>query len=380
LAIQRKENDLVVATFGRGFYILDDYSPLRGITPEKLKENAILFPVKDALQYIPTRQYGGAGKAFLGESFYTADNPAFGATFTYYLRDPLKTKKEQRQEAQRKDPKAPYPSKEELRAEAEEEAPAILLTIADEKGKPIRVVTGPVKAGTHRVSWDLRIPAATLPRPQSREADDDDEPRGQSGGPMVVPGAYQVRLSKRVAGATTDLAGPVKFRVIELGNEAGDARRELFAFQEKVRLLERSATAAVTAANDLAERLGQIKKALDAAPVLESKWSERVRRMEQENRDILRALRGDVALRTRNENTPTAIIDRVRYSGAGLRSTLSGPTQTQREAYRIAGEELTEQQAKLRKLIDVDVKEVEKALDKAGAPLTPGRLPEWKEK
>ena len=103
LVIQRRENDLVVGTFGRGIYILDNYTPLRSITPEMLKQDA-LFPVKDALMYIQSQPLGGRGKSFQGESFYTADNPPFGATFTYYLKEELKTKKAKRQEAERKAP------------------------------------------------------------------------------------------------------------------------------------------------------------------------------------------------------------------------------------------------------------------------------------
>ena len=51
--------------------------------------------------YIQSQPLGGRGKSFQGESFYTADNPPFGATFTYYLKEELKTKKAKRQEAER---------------------------------------------------------------------------------------------------------------------------------------------------------------------------------------------------------------------------------------------------------------------------------------
>src|SRR4029077_20353912 len=103
-----------------GFYILDNYSLLRGLKPEMLAKEGALFPVRDALLFIPTRQFGLRGKAFLGESFYTAENAPFGATFTYYLKEEIKTKKQQRLAAEKKEAAPPYPSKEELRAEAEE--------------------------------------------------------------------------------------------------------------------------------------------------------------------------------------------------------------------------------------------------------------------
>src|SRR4030095_16162680 len=130
LAIQKRENDLVVGTFGRGIYVLDNYTPLRVLRPEMLKEQAFLFSVKDALMYIQSQPLGGRGKSFQGESFYTADNPPFGATFTWYLKDALKTRKEKRQEtekeAERKGAPVGWPTREQLRAEEEDEAPAIV--------------------------------------------------------------------------------------------------------------------------------------------------------------------------------------------------------------------------------------------------------------
>src|SRR5206468_1872625 len=89
-----------------------------------------------------------------------------GAVITYHLKDALKTKKQQRKDAEaaalKKGELPPYPSREELRAEAEEEEPAILLTIMDADGKPIRTLTGPVTAGFQRVAWDLREAAPLL--------------------------------------------------------------------------------------------------------------------------------------------------------------------------------------------------------------------------
>src|SRR6185436_20720986 len=79
LVIQRRENDLVLATFGRGFYVLDDYTPLRGLRPETLQKEALLFPVKPAQMYIESKQFGLRNKGFLGASLFTAPNPPFGA-------------------------------------------------------------------------------------------------------------------------------------------------------------------------------------------------------------------------------------------------------------------------------------------------------------
>jgi photosystem II stability/assembly factor-like uncharacterized protein len=384
LAIQRQMNDLIVGTFGRGIYVLDDYSVLRGLTTEALARAATLFPVREAQLYVPSRQYGLRGKAFLGESFFTAENPPFGATFTYYLKEGLKTRKQKRQEAEKEAAKkgqpVPYPSADELRAEAEEEPPAVVFTIADAAGHPLRTLSGPAMQGLHRVSWDLRYPAPTLPRPRPTDAAEDlfTEPPG---GPLVMPGTYRVALAKRVAGVGSPLGESQEFRVVVDGAAAMDPAdfKALAEFQQEVTRLERAVSGALEAVNALNGRLEQIKRALDYTPSAEAKWRSVVTDLEKRNRDVLRALRGDVALRARNENTPPSISERVREIVDSQRFSLGRPTGTQRQAYAIAGEEFTAELAKLRKLIE-DLQPVEKALDLAGAPWTPGRLPEWKEK
>jgi photosystem II stability/assembly factor-like uncharacterized protein len=385
LAIQKQMDDLAVGTFGRGIYILDDYTPLRGLKPETLAKESVLFPTRNALLYIQTRQYGLRGKAFQGEAFYSARNPAFGATVTYYLKDGIKTKKQQRHDAEKEAAKKgvtlPYPTADQLRAEAEEEAPVVLLTITDADGQVVHTRTGPVGQGIHRVSWNLRHPAPVLPRPRPPEAADDlfDEPPA---GPLVMPGTYKVSLAKRQAGVVTQLAEPQEFKVVVEGADRIDLAdfKALSTFQSKVARLDRAVSGTLEAANDLSKRLEQIKRALDHTPKAEAKWKTVVRGLEKRNLDILRALRGDVATRARNENTPVSIAERVDYIVDAQRLSLAKPTKTQTDAYQVASADFGEELAKLRALINVDLRELEKALDLSGAPWTPGRLPDWKEK
>jgi hypothetical protein len=378
-------NDLVVGTFGRGIYILDDYSALRASKPDALAQASILLPIREALLYIPTRQYGLRGKGFQGSAFYTADNPRFGATFTYYLKDGIKTRKEKRQEAERdaqkKNQKLIYPAAEQLRAEAEEEAPSIHFDIADQSGTIVRTIGGPVSQGFHRVSWDLREPAASLPRPRLAGPDDDlfFEP---STGPLVMPGRYRVTWAKREQGVLTPLPGAQEFNVVVEGaaDTNPDDRKLLLGFQQKVTRLERAVAGALESANGVTTRLEQIKRALESTPSIDPKLRDRARALEKQNRDILRALRGDVVLRGHNENTAPAIAERVGSIVQSQRLSLSRPTTTQREEYAVAGKEFATELEKLRTLVNVDLKELEKALDLAGAPYTPGRLPEWKDR
>jgi photosystem II stability/assembly factor-like uncharacterized protein len=388
LAIQKRENDLVVATFGRGIYILDDYTPLRALKPEMLEQPAQLFAVKDAMMYIESTPLGGRGRGFQGESFFIAPNPPFGATFTYYLRDPLRTKRQQRQQAQREAERQgkpiSYPTPEQLREEDEEEPPSILLTIADESGNVIRRLTGPTATGFQRVTWDLRFPAVTVSGPQRGPGDEEEPapgpPQPQSSN-LVMPGVYQVSLSKRVGGVTSPLAGPVKFNVSAEGvaQMAEADRKELFEFQRQVARLQRAVGGALEAANTTRTRLGLIKRAIQETPGIDEKLRDQAGALERRINEILRALRGDTSLRQRNEPTPPAISERVNRIAGDQRMSTARPTQTHREAYRIAAAEFAQELAKLRELVETDLAALENALESAGAPHTPGRIPIWNE-
>ena len=380
LAIQKRENDLVAATFGRGFYILDDYTPLRTLKPEMLAGDALTFPVKDAPMFILAQPLGGSRKADQGESFFTAPNPPFGATVTYYLKDALKTSKDIRREAEKEAEKKKqpvhYPTPEELRAEDEEEAPAIILTITDSDGNVVRKLTGSNSQGINRTTWDLRYPLPTL---SSAPPPGNDEP--SEGGALVMPGKYTVTLAKQVSGVVTQLGEPQTFNVVVPGQAAMQTadRKALVEFQQKAARLQRAFHGAVQVANEVKSRLGTIKHALQetAAPVDNLVKDE----LSIENRlaSILRALQGDGTMRSRNENSPVSIGDRVNRVMEDGRTSTSRPTQTDIDAYTMSSESFAKEVEKLRALVDVDLAGLEKAMEKAGSPWTPGRFPEWKQ-
>ena len=384
LAIQRRENDLVAATFGRGIYILDNYSPLRTVTPELMARDGHLFETRDALMYIQSQPLGGRGKSFQGESYYTAENPPFGAVFTYYLKDSLKTRKQKRQEAEREADRrsapAPYPTAADLRAEDEEEAPAIVLTVSDSSGRVVRRLNGPFSAGMHRVNWDLRYPAANLAPPRQPDGDDDpfaDPPSG----PLVMPGRYTVTLARRVEGVVTPIAKPQQFTVVVEGvSDMSEAdRAALVEFQKKVSRLQRALTGALENANSARTRIGLMKRAIQETPAADPKLNDDATAIDRRVGEVLRALRGDTTLRSRNENTAPSISERVNGIVGEQRMSTARPTGTQIEQYNAAARDFEQALSSLRSLIEGDLARLEKALEAAGAPHTPGRLPEWKD-
>ncbi|MCH7792659.1 MAG: glycosyl hydrolase, partial [Planctomycetes bacterium] len=198
--IQRRENDLAFATFGRSFYIVDDYSPLQVVSNEALDADAHVFAIKDALLYVPT----GRGRGSQGSMYFTSSNPPFGAVITYHLKKDIDDKPE-------RDKDSGTPDFEQIREDERRRSPSVILTIRDEDGQIVRRLKGSTGKGVHRTSWDLRL---------------------VSRGPYALPGTYTVTISKEADGEATDLSEPVSFEVValELGTFQPEDREEVRAF------------------------------------------------------------------------------------------------------------------------------------------------------
>jgi photosystem II stability/assembly factor-like uncharacterized protein len=367
LEIQRRENDLVAASFGRGFFILDDYSPLRALRENLLEQEAHLFQVKDAWWYLESAPLAGGEKAFQGANFYTAPNPPFGATFTFYLKGSLESRKELRQEEERERAREgrdnPYPSWEDLRAEDREEDPVTVVTIRDEEGQVIRRLAGPTSSGTDRITWDLRY-SGLQPATSSDDL-----------GPLVVPGSYTVSLDKRVDGVTTNLVPPTPFRLVPLGaGSLPEADREaVLAFQKQTAQLERAVLGANAAAQDAAQRIDHIKTVSERTPSLGPGVREEARSLELRLLDLRERLTGDRTRPRRNEPGSVGIIGRIRTIIGGHWFTTSGPTNTHRRSFEIAETEFLAILQDLTTLIETDLVALEARLEAAGAPWAPGR-------
>jgi photosystem II stability/assembly factor-like uncharacterized protein len=380
MAIQRRENDLVLGTFGRGSYILDDYSPLRALTPAAFEAAGTLFPVKDALMFVPSYPLGLRGKGFLGESFFTAPNPPMGAVFTWRLKDEPKTRKQKRHEAEKaaldKGDPPPYPTPEDLRAEAAEEDPQVLLSVKDADGQVVRTLSAPAKAGMQRLTWDLRFPAAD---PVSLEAPSDNIFANLPTGPLVLPGRYSVSLALRVDGRLTALGDTQSFEARPLKNVTLPAldRAELVAFQRKAARLQRAVLGAAEAAKEADRRLKHLKKALLDTPAADPAWDGELRALEARLRDLRRELEGDRVMAARTEPVPPGIQDRVDGIVNDQWTSTSAITRTSCDAYGYASAAFAAWLPKLRTLVETDLRGLEQRLETAGAPWTPGRLPNW---
>jgi photosystem II stability/assembly factor-like uncharacterized protein len=379
LAIQKRENDLVLATFGRGFYVLDDYTPLRLASADMLGREAVLFPVKSARVMMPTTALGLPGKSFQGDAFYSASNPPDGAVFTYYIKDELKSKKGARHEREKKVDKEggeiPFASLTDLHSEASEEEPSLLFTITDSEGNVVRRLTAKGEAGVHRLAWDLRYPTA---EPTSLKPAEENPFSTPPAGPMVAPGKYTVILAKRVEGKIVPLGEPQTFEASGVGSIPAKDRAALLAFEQKTSRLQRAVHGAAEVVGEVRTRLEHIKQSLLDTPGKDTATlGADARAIEAHLRDIDVALRGDrVAARYEMPTSPS-IMERVEGIVGTQWTATSAPTGTSVEAYAIAADEFEAQLAALRTLVEKDLRGLEEKMEGAGAPFTPGRLPVW---
>ncbi|MCP5518554.1 MAG: glycosyl hydrolase [Verrucomicrobiales bacterium] len=382
LEIQRRENDLVLGTFGRSIYILDDYSPLRLADEALLKEPAAVFPIKDALRYLERSRLGGRdGRGSQGASFYAAANPPFGAVFTYHLKEKLRTRRELRQEAEKKAgaglKKEDYPALADLRAEDRDQAPEVWLVVRDDQGEILRQIPGSRDRGLHRVAWDLRLPSS---EPVQLKGGEEPAPwEDLPSGPLALPGNYTVTLTQVTNGGTTELAPPVEFRVIplELATFAAADKEATFEFQRKVAGLQRAVEGALKSAAETQSRLDHLRASLRVTPGVEPALAGDIEELTRRLDGLLVALRGDPSLAKRFEPELPSIVERVQNIVGSQWNVTSAPTRTERDAYQYAGEAFAEVLEKYRRLVEDDLRALEARLEAAGAPWTPGRVPHW---
>lgn len=244
LAIQKRENDLVGASFGRSFFILDDYSPLRSISSQSLAKDAEIYPVKDALWYVPRSIIGSEG-----HQHYAAENPMFGAIFTYHINKDYRTLKQMRKEKEKALNKSgqniPFPGWDALDEEKMEDKPKVWLVVHDEGGEIVSKVAASTKKGVHRTAWNLRYPMDRTIRPGQKQQSVSPWARRWMRGPLAGPGTYTVTLTEEKDGVAKNLAGPVSFNVVPLRKgtlESGATPEEYAAFSMQLRTLRKESS------------------------------------------------------------------------------------------------------------------------------------------
>ncbi len=371
VTIQRREDDLVAASFGRGFFIIDDISPLRELSAKSLDEEALLFPGRKALWYIEQHPLAFSEGGAQGHSFFRAPNPDFGANFTYYLSEDTSSLKDAREKAEKKANKdgdnVTFPGFDALDEERAEIAPTVWLTVRDSDGNVVRRIKGPAKKGFHRVNWDLRYPS-------SRSVSSNENPDNPPTGFLAAPGEYTVSLSRRIKGVTEELVAAKPFTVERLRDGAlpNPPQAEVSAFWDEAAKMDRTVTAMGVTLGQVNDRLGLLKKAseraLDNLTELDDGWA----LLNDEVIALQRALGGSPSSNELWVKTESTIRSRLQTVLLGLGSSTYGPTQTHRQQFGYAQAELDDIRARIIALTDEAVPAYETALAEAGAPWVPG--------
>tara|TARA_Y100000385_G_C13107846_1_gene649512 strand:- start:1358 stop:4618 length:3261 start_codon:yes stop_codon:yes gene_type:complete len=375
IAIHRGEEDIILATFGRGFYILDDYTSLRNV---ELNQTATIYPIREALMWEKSTPLGLPGKAFQGDRYYSADNLGPEAIITYFYNDEFKSLKDKRQKKEKelvkKGSNTPYPSYDELKAEVEEKAPQLVFTIKNEDGVVVKKIIKKSSKGLKRIHWNMRY---TLKDPVNLRKPSFYNPfAGQRQGSLVSPGLYTIEMSVMKNGTSEKLVDPVSFSVKTLNNTVLPAsdREAKVSFQRDVAALSAEMQSTRRMLSEINDKVKFIKEAIKLAETPMDEMSEAVVRLETKLRDANVMMNGDrIKRRLDMDQKPTPF---WRLGGLNYEQkySTSAPTKTHLDSYAIAKEEFGPIQIFVKEIYKVDVVEIEQMLEAVGAPYTPGRV------
>jgi photosystem II stability/assembly factor-like uncharacterized protein len=369
IVIQERENDLVLSTFGRGFWVLDDYSPLQKLASleNDLKQQKItLFDVKDGLVFIPSTPLGHKGKSFQGASFYNAPNPAIGTTISYYLKDDFKTIKELRKEREKNNINQYYPSKDSIRLEDMEAAPYLLITITDAQGNFVKSMKQGAKKGFYRLVWDGRYQSNS---PVSFHQSNPDNPyEGEDNGPLAIPGTYYVNFKLFYNNTFTELSAAKPFVIKSLFE---NSLHKNTVFNQELAAVRHLIQGLNGYMGEVRNKINYVKELNQVRPdVLPSKINEIERLMDQ----LQLELYGNSSLSRREFETLSGLVGSVEGIVWNLWATTEESTNTYKE-------KLAEVKGKLDLLypkavqLKTMVDSLDETLEKLKLPYTPGRFP-----
>ncbi len=372
LTIQRRENDLVLGSFGRGIFILDDIAPLREFSTAVRRDSVLLFPVKPAKLYIEKNEVYGQGDAQ-----YAASNPPFGATFTYYLPESLKSAKALRQEKEkalekeRKD--IPFSGWDSLQHEKNNAGPSFILLVKDGQGEVVNSVQGSNLKGFNRVTWPLNYAkreAISLNPPTDTESEEESFDTSYLAG----PGTYTVTLYKQINGELTPQAGPVSFEVRALGEGALPVKpaSEIAAFRSEYQQFTQDLAATDMVLSKSLEKVRAMKRAFVEAKKPTSALHNGIYDAEQQLLMIDETMNGNSAKNEIGEDSGPSPKD-AEFVGMAALITTYGPTGGHRKAFQRAKTQLAELKTELRKVTESTIPTLEKELQAAGAPWIEGQ-------
>ncbi|MEM6689261.1 MAG: glycosyl hydrolase [Planctomycetota bacterium] len=357
LEIQTRENDLVAASFGRSFYILDDYSLLRHATEEALAEDFHLFPIRRTFWYIQEDKLGGK-KGFQGDGLYRAENPDFGAVIRYHVKEGWKSKAAKRKEKEAKIRKAggdvPTPSFEELQSEEDEIPPRHYLDVSDAAGTVVARLELSNDEGIHKVVWGMRYQGLL----------------SRGGGPLVAPGKYTAQAFRSEGKEAKAIGNDVTFELESIVKPtlSSPDRNELL---EQIQQMSLVANRSQSLNRELDEKLKEVRKLItriEDNPKGSAELLDQAQSLLRSMEKLDRQMNGDEMKDQRWVTTKPGINQRIsRALGSALSGT-HGPTKTAIEQFEIGKEQFEKIEPKIKRLLKKSFPALESAMDAAVIP------------
>ena len=376
IAIQRRENDLVLGTFGRGFFVMDDYSVLRSVENSDSSVDAKIFDVRDALMWEKAAPLGLPGKAFQGDNFYLAENLDPVAIFTYNYDKKFESLKSKRQKTEKKlikdEKDVSYPSYEELYNELNEAKPELVFTIRDSENNVVKKIYKKPSKGLSRFQWDLRYEDNS---PINLNTSSFYNPfAGVSEGTLVSPGTYTIDMSLLEAGETTKIVDAKSFNVVALNNTVmpADDRLAKVEFQRKVSKLQAEIGEYSRKLSEVSNKMRYVAQAIKKVEQPVDKISKMAWDLNQAIKEINLKFYGDNVksrLDIQTYLTPSSRLGAVAYY---QKYSTAAPTKTHMDSYEIAKEEFQPIKLMINEL-KVKMTDLESLLKEMGAAYTPGR-------
>ena len=360
LTIQKRENDLVAASFGRGFYVLDDYSALREFTADNLGKEGKLFKPRPAKWFVPRSNVGNTGA-----DYYFAKNPKYGAVFTYHLANDFKTQKENRKKREKmlnKEQKnVPFPGWDALDQEKQEAPAQVILTIEDERGNVINKVKEKASKGSHRIAWNFEHfnPFAISMHGRSRN----------SGGALATPGTYKASLHLENNGIVSHLDGPISFEVkpIRDGVLKGASYDEYNAFRNDLTDFIREMGTVQDQFSQSKKKFKALQTALERTNIAPGTVEPKLEKLKAALANVEKILNGSSSRSEIGERNPSGI-QRYMYNAFNGMDSTYGPTGVHKKSLATAKSMLVKLKKEVDGIVNAMIPDIEKSLEAANAP------------
>ena len=321
IVVQEHFNDLVISTYGRGFWILDDLTALRAMTPDVLSQAAHLFPPRAAYRFrgitAPSTPY---------DDPTVGENPAYGAALNYYLSKPM-------------------PGGGQM-------------TVKNARGETVRTMTVAGGAGLNRVHWDLRQEPTKALKFRTDPLYGHELPRGNDdtrppagGAPQVSilapPGQYSITLTIGGRDYTQELA-------VRKDPHSGGTEADITAQTTLLSTLATGLNQGVDAVNQLEFMRNQIQE------VVRTTSDSEVKQMAQRVHDALTEQETnlyDLRITGGQDGVRYAakLLSRFSYLANGVAGSDFKPTDQHLEVAKLLAERLQGQLSQVRGLVDKDV-------------------------